>query len=172
MEIIARDPQGQAAVASATAAESRGVPILARGIQDRRDNATRFFVIAKTANTVGAKDEVTSVVLTLKHEPGALQGALAAFSDRGINLIRIESRPSHRRAWEYLFFIDFAGRRHRAQGSLRSGEVAGQLSSIRRMSRRALGGVMLAVLGVAVLWSGYSWWRAWSAPLIPVVFRP
>jgi hypothetical protein len=40
------------------------------------------------------------------------------------------------------------------------------------MSRRALGGVILAVLGVAVLWSGYSWWRAWSAPLIPVVFRP
>ena len=109
VEIIARDSQGQAAVASATAAESRGVPILARGIQDRRDNATRFFVIAKTANTVGATDEVTSVVLTLKHEPGALQGALAAFSDRGINLIRIESRPSHRRAWEYLFFIDFPG---------------------------------------------------------------
>ncbi len=40
------------------------------------------------------------------------------------------------------------------------------------MSRRSLGGVMLAVLGVAVLWSGYSWWRAWSAPLVPVVFRP
>ena len=58
---------------------------------------------------MGAPDEVTSVVLTLKHEPGALQGALAAFSDRGINLIRIESRPSHRRAWEYLFFIDFPG---------------------------------------------------------------
>ncbi len=40
------------------------------------------------------------------------------------------------------------------------------------MSRRALGGVMLAVLGVAVLWSAYSWWRAWSAPLVHVVFRP
>ena len=40
------------------------------------------------------------------------------------------------------------------------------------MSRRALGGVMLAVLGLAVLWSGYAWWRAWSAPLISVVFRP
>jgi hypothetical protein len=40
------------------------------------------------------------------------------------------------------------------------------------MSRRALGGVILAVLGVAVLWSGFSWWRAWSAPLVPVVFRP
>jgi ABC-type transporter Mla subunit MlaD len=40
------------------------------------------------------------------------------------------------------------------------------------MSRRGLGGVLLAVLGVAVLWSGFAWWRAWSAPLIPVVFRP
>ncbi|NBN95176.1 MAG: prephenate dehydratase [Verrucomicrobia bacterium] len=69
VELVSRDPQGQAAVASATAAESRGVPILARGIQDRRHNATRFFVIAKAANAVGAKDEVTSVVLTLKHEP-------------------------------------------------------------------------------------------------------
>lgn len=109
VEQVAREPQGRAAVAAAAAAESRGVPILVRGIQDRRDNATRFFVIAPVANTVGAPDEVTSVVLTLKHEPGALQGALAAFSDRGINLIRIESRPSHRRAWEYLFFIDFPG---------------------------------------------------------------
>jgi len=44
VEVVAREPQGQVAVASATAAESRGVPILARGIQDRRDNATRFFV--------------------------------------------------------------------------------------------------------------------------------
>ncbi len=40
------------------------------------------------------------------------------------------------------------------------------------MSRRALGGVLLAVLGVAVLWSAFSWWRAWSAPLVDIVFRP
>ena len=109
VEQVAREPQGAAAVASASAAESRGVPILARGIQDRRDNATRFFVIGLAANATGAKEEVTSVVLTLKHEPGALQAALSSFSDRGINLIRIESRPSRRRAWEYLFFIDFPG---------------------------------------------------------------
>jgi len=40
------------------------------------------------------------------------------------------------------------------------------------MSRRALGGWMLVVLGVALLWAGFSWWRSWSAPLVPVVFRP
>ena len=66
-------------------------------------------MIGTAANSPGSKDEVTSVVLTLKHEPGALQSALSSFSDRGINLIRIESRPSRRRAWEYLFFIDFPG---------------------------------------------------------------
>jgi chorismate mutase/prephenate dehydratase len=109
VEQILREPKGTAAVASASAAESRGVSILTRGIQDRRDNATRFFVIAQAANPPGAKDEVTSVVLTLKHEPGSLQGALSSFSDRGINLIRIESRPSRKRAWEYQFFIDFPG---------------------------------------------------------------
>ena len=109
VEKVLKEPKGCAAVAAASAAESRGVPILSRGIQDRRDNATRFFVIGTTANSPGSKDEVTSVVLTLKHEPGALQAALSSFSDRGINLIRIESRPSRRRAWEYLFFIDFPG---------------------------------------------------------------
>ena len=109
VEKVAREPKGQAAVASSSAAESRGVPILSRGIQDRRDNATRFFIIGLGANPPGDTPEVTSVVLTLKHEPGSLQGALSAFSDRGINLIRIESRPSRRQAWEYQFFIDFPG---------------------------------------------------------------
>ncbi len=50
--------------------------------------------------------------------------------------------------------------------------MAGQLPAVRRMSRRALGGLLLAVLGVAALWSAYAWWRAWSAPLVHLVFRP
>jgi chorismate mutase/prephenate dehydratase len=108
VEAVASDSTS-AAVASAAAASSRGVPILARGIQDRRDNATRFFVIGPKPNPPGAREEVTSVVLALRHEPGALQAALSAFSSRGINLLRIESRPSRRQAWEYLFFIDFPG---------------------------------------------------------------
>ena len=108
VEAVAGDP-ASAAVAAASAASSRGVPVLARAIQDRRDNATRFFVIGPKPNPPGSKDEVTSIVLALRHEPGALQAALSAFSSRGINLLRIESRPSRRQAWEYLFFIDFPG---------------------------------------------------------------
>ena len=50
--------------------------------------------------------------------------------------------------------------------------MARELSSVRGMSRRALGGLMLAVLVAGVLWSAFAWWRAWSAPLVTVVFRP
>jgi ABC-type transporter Mla subunit MlaD len=50
--------------------------------------------------------------------------------------------------------------------------MARELSADRRMSRRALGGLMLAVLVAGLLWSGFAWWRAWSAPLVAVVFRP
>ena len=108
VEAVAKDPTS-AAVAAASAAEIRGVPVLVRAIQDRRDNATRFFVVGPKANPSGAKDEVTSIVVTLRHEPGALQAALSTFSSRGLNLLRIESRPSRRQAWEYQFFIDFPG---------------------------------------------------------------
>jgi chorismate mutase/prephenate dehydratase len=108
VEAVAKDATS-AAVAAASAAEIRGVPVLVRAIQDRRDNATRFFVVGPKANPPGAKDEVTSIVVTLRHEPGALQAALNTFSSRGLNLLRIESRPSRRQAWEYQFFIDFPG---------------------------------------------------------------
>ena len=71
------------------------------------DNVTRFLVVSATPNPPGALcEEKTSLVFSLKHEPGALQKALQPFSDRGLNLTRIESRPNRRIAWEYLFFID------------------------------------------------------------------
>lgn len=99
-----------AAVASSVAAELHQVPVLAQGIQDTRDNVTRFLVISREplAHVQGCENK-TSVVFALRHEPGALQRALSPFSDRGINLTRVESRPSRRKAWEYLFFVDFIG---------------------------------------------------------------
>ncbi|MDR2862857.1 MAG: prephenate dehydratase, partial [Puniceicoccales bacterium] len=95
---------GTAAVASAIASTLYEVPILAQGIQDKRDNVTRFFVIGTKTNPPGAACEYkTSLVLTVNHEPGMLQKALLPLSGRGLNLTRIESRPNRQKAWEYFF---------------------------------------------------------------------
>lgn len=101
-----------AAVASSVAAELHHVPVLAQGIQDKLDNVTRFLVLAREplGQVVGCENK-SSVVFALRHEPGALQRALAPFSTRGINLTRVESRPNRQQAWEYLFFVDFIGHR-------------------------------------------------------------
>lgn len=99
-----------AAIASSVAAEIHGVPVVEKSIQDRTENVTRFLVIGKKANPPCATfEEKTSLVVSIKNEPGSLLGMLKPFSDRGINLVSIESRPSRKRAWEYLFFIDLIG---------------------------------------------------------------
>ncbi|MDR0535450.1 MAG: prephenate dehydratase [Puniceicoccales bacterium] len=99
-----------AAIASAIAATLYDVPILVQGIQDKKDNATRFLVIgSQTTPPSMICEEKTSLVLSLKHEPGSLQKALTPLSENGLNLTRIESRPNRRKAWEYLFFIDVIG---------------------------------------------------------------
>lgn len=107
---LAANDASVAAVASSVAAEMEHVPVLAQSIQDSRDNVTRFLVIARTANPPGhGCEDKTSVVLSLRHKPGALQHALEPFARRGINLTRVESRPARSKNWEYLFFIDFIG---------------------------------------------------------------
>ena len=71
---------------------------------------TRFLVIGKThAKPLGLGRDKTSLVISLKDEVGALERALHAFASRGINLSKIESRPSRKKAWDYLFFIDCSG---------------------------------------------------------------
>ena len=103
----AREP-GVAAVGSALAAEAHGVNVLARNIQDARTNATRFIVLGRAWAESTGRDK-TSVVFSVKDRPGVLRDALAAFAEEGINLTRIESRPSRKRAWTYVFFADFQG---------------------------------------------------------------
>ncbi len=108
----AKDETKAAAIAGALAAELRGMPVLAEGVQDNKDNVTRFLVIGRQASA--RREEVsykTSVVLSVKDRVGALQEALAPFSDRNLNLSKIESRPSRRKAWDYYFFVDFLGHR-------------------------------------------------------------
>jgi chorismate mutase / prephenate dehydratase len=102
-----REP-GVAAIGSALAAEAHGLNVLARNIQDARTNSTRFIVLGRAWAGRTGKDK-TSVVFSVKDRPGVLRDALSAFAEEDINLTRIESRPSRKRAWTYVFFADFQG---------------------------------------------------------------
>jgi chorismate mutase / prephenate dehydratase len=104
----AAEETGVGAIGNALAAEAYGLKVLARDIQDARTNATRFIVLGRSWAGATGKDK-TSVVFSVKDRPGILRDALSAFAQEGINLTRIESRPSRRRAWTYVFFADFQG---------------------------------------------------------------
>jgi chorismate mutase / prephenate dehydratase len=99
-----------AAVASARAAEIYDMKILAREIEDTPNNFTRFFVLSKNDSPPMGMDK-TSIVFSVKHQPGALFGAIKEFADSKINLTKIESRPTRQKAWEYNFYLDFEGHR-------------------------------------------------------------
>ena len=84
--------------------------ILAKGIQDSPHNVTRFLVIGQ-ANKAAAstKCDKTSIVFSIKDRVGALHDMLVPFKKHSINLSKIESRPSKKKAWEYYFFVDLEG---------------------------------------------------------------
>ncbi len=109
VKMAAENPE-IAAIASEVASTCYDVPILERSIQDLKDNQTRFLVIGKKQNqrAEGVKYR-TSMVVSINDRPGALGNVLTPFENAGINLMRIESRPTHKKAWDYFFFIDFEG---------------------------------------------------------------
>ncbi len=107
-DLAAEPEEGTAVIASALAAETYGLDILVRNLEDLDFNFTRFFVLGHTAPERQDPSK-TSIILTTRHTPGALAKVLDELAVRDINLTKIESRPRRNRPWHYLFYVDFEG---------------------------------------------------------------
>lgn len=97
-----------AAIAGERAGEVYGLPVLKKNIEDNPDNTTRFLVLGKETLPPSGTDK-TSLLFAMPSKPGSLMGMLACFADHGVNMTRIESRPSRQGMWEYVFFVDILG---------------------------------------------------------------
>jgi chorismate mutase/prephenate dehydratase len=106
-ELASKNPEA-AAIASEMAARLYDLRFIEKHIEDRKDNYTRFLVIAKTFPSRSGRDK-TSILCSVKDKPGALYEVLLPFREAGLNLSKVESRPSKRKAWEYIFFVDMEG---------------------------------------------------------------
>ena len=97
-----------ASIASNYAGILYDMSVIKQGIENNTNNHTRFLIFSKT-NSMEEKNDKTSIIFSVKHEPGALYQILKEFNDNNINLTKIESRPNKNTNWEYNFFVDFSG---------------------------------------------------------------
>jgi chorismate mutase/prephenate dehydratase len=105
---LASDEAGSAAIAGQAAAELYDIKVLATNIEDEPDNTTRFLVIGVDSVPPSGVDK-TSLLVSAVNEAGTLGNLIQPFSNNGINMTKLESRPSRRGLWEYVFFIDIEG---------------------------------------------------------------
>ena len=97
-----------AAIASRRAAELYNMEIFEEGIEDSKNNFTRFLILSQIQTEPTGHDG-TSIIFSVNHAPGALYSILEEFATRKINLTKIESRPKKQTPWEYFFYVDFEG---------------------------------------------------------------
>ena len=137
--LAAQEP-GTAAVAGVQAAEIYGLKVLAERIEDEPGNTTRFLVIGSSDAPPSGQDK-TSLLLSCRNESGGLHALLTPLAQHGISMSRIESRPSRRGIWDYVFFIDILGHRQEPK-------VAQALEHLRREALlfKVLGSYPVAVL--------------------------
>jgi prephenate dehydratase len=97
-----------ACIASKTAAVIYNMPIITENIADNLNNYTRFLILSKKESAETGKDK-TSIIFSIKHEPGSLYRIIENFNKNNVNLTKIESRPTKANVWEYNFHVDFEG---------------------------------------------------------------
>jgi prephenate dehydratase len=131
--IIAAGDPSRAGVASRRAADFYGGKVLRDHLEDNRENYTRFLLLGSSSKSSGAANKL-SLVFQTAHQPGALFHALGPFARRGINLMKIESRPIAGRPWEYRFYLDL-------QASALDPEVEAAIAELEKLS------VNLRILG-------------------------
>lgn len=131
---LAQEFPEMAAISSAEAADRYGLELIDRDIQDSDNNVTRFVIAGRDLQPPTGDDKTSLAIYLERAEPGALWEILGEFAPRGINLIKIESRPSRKGLGDYYFFIDF-------EGHVTDQKVAEALSRIEKKA------VMTKVLG-------------------------
>ncbi len=119
-----------AAIAGDMAAELYGLTKLNEKIEDMPDNSTRFLIIGSQAVPISGDDK-TSIIVAMRNKPGALYNLLAPFHRDGIDLTRIETRPSRNGAWSYVFFIDFVGHADKPEIAALLAEIVGLAADVR-----------------------------------------
>lgn len=107
---LAADEAGAAALAGQAAAERYQLPQLASNVEDEPNNTTRFVVLGRQEAGRSGRDR-TSLIMSAHNQTGALSQLLAPFSDAGVSMTRLESRPARHTLWEYVFFVDLDGHR-------------------------------------------------------------
>ena len=129
-EVVRRGDPTRAAIAGRRAAGIYGGQILREGLEDHEENYTRFVLLAPEPAPVRGADKL-SLVVKLAHRPGALHHALEPFARRGLDLLKIESRPVRGQPWEYHFYLDLRARPDDAEAAAALAELRERAASVR-----------------------------------------
>ena len=114
-----------ACIASKDAAERYQMPVIQEDIANNLNNYTRFLILSKE-NSHESNNDKTSIIFSIKHEPGSLFRIIENFHKNNVNLTKIESRPTKENTWEYNFYVDFEGHKNNPKIADMLGKINGE----------------------------------------------
>jgi chorismate mutase/prephenate dehydratase len=137
---LARDEPGAAAIAGQCAADIYELPVVMPNIEDEPNNTTRFLIIGNRPTAPSGHDK-TALLVSSYNRPGALYRLLEPISRNGLSMTRIESRPSRRGMWDYVFFIDVMGHQDDEPVANTLAELAQEASLLKVLGSYPQGGL-------------------------------